>query len=68
MPNIKALHFPVAEKKNFEDGFFVPLFELVTPGAGQFWPHEHHMNKLSRDSQGDAKNQISKLYSFREEF
>ena len=28
--------------------------------GGQFWPHEHHMNKLGRGPQGDAKYQISK--------
>ena len=33
-------------------------------GWGQFWPHDHHMNKLGRGPQGDAKNQISKLYAF----
>ena len=33
-------------------------------GWGQFWPHEHHMNKLGRCPQGDAKNKISKLYNF----
>ena len=43
--------------------FFVPMFQLVTP-RGQFWPHEHHMNKLGRCPQGDAKNQTSKLYTF----
>ena len=37
---------------------------LWPPGWGQFWPHEHHMNKLGRCPQGDAKNQISKLYTF----
>ena len=36
---------------------------LWPPGWGQFWPHEHHMNKLGRGPQGDAKNQISKLYT-----
>ena len=33
------------------------MFQLVNPGAGQFWSHEHHMNKLSRGPQGDAKKQ-----------
>ena len=37
---------------------------LWPPGWGQFWPHEHHMNKLGRCPQGDAKNKISKLYTF----
>ena len=37
---------------------------LWPPGRGQFWAHEHHMNKLGRGPQGDAKNQISKLYAF----
>ena len=44
--------------------FLVPMFQLVTPGWDQFWPHEHHMNKLGRCPQGDAKNQISKVYTF----
>ena len=37
---------------------------LWPPGWGQFWPHKHHINKLGRCPQGDAKNQISKLYTF----
>ena len=37
---------------------------LWPPGRGQFWPHEHHINKLGRGPQGDAKHQISKLYAF----
>ena len=37
---------------------------LWPPGWGQFWPHEHNMNKLGGCPQGDAKNQISKLYTF----
>ena len=32
--NIKSLRLPVSEKKNFEGWFFVPMFRLVTPGAG----------------------------------
>ena len=32
--NIKALGLQVSEKKNFEIFFLVPMFQLVTPGAG----------------------------------
>ena len=37
---MKALHLLVSEKKNFEVCLsgFVPVFKLVTPGAGQFDP------------------------------
>ena len=40
------------------------MFQLVTPGRGQFWTHDHHMNKFGKRPQGDAKDQISKLYAF----
>ena len=33
---------------------------LWAPGQGQFWPKEHHMNKLGRGAQGDAIYQIWK--------
>ena len=29
---------------------------LWPPVKSQFWPHKHHMNKLGRCPQGDAKN------------
>ena len=35
------------------------LVQLVTPGQGLFWPHGHHMNRLSRGLQGDATYKIS---------
>ena len=41
--------------------FFVPMFQLVTPGWGQFWPQRNHMNKIDKGPQRDAKYQISKL-------
>ena len=44
--------------------FFVPMFQLVTPRVRPVLTQEHHMNKLGRCPQGDAKNQISKLYTF----
>ena len=44
--------------------FFVPMFQLVSPGAGPVLTPRHHMNKLGRSPQGDAKSQISKLYAF----
>ena len=41
------------------------MSQLVTPGVRPvLTPPEHHMNKLGRCPQGDAKNQISKLYTF----
>ena len=65
MLNIKALILPVSEKKNFEVGFLCSYVPTCDPhGRGQFWPQKHHMNKLGRGPQGDAKNQISKLYAF----
>ena len=63
MPNIKALHLPVAEKKNFEDGLLCPMFQLVTPGVGVgstiLMPGASHMNKLGRGPLEDATYQIS---------
>ena len=41
--------------------FLVPIFQLVTPGKGQFWAQGNHMNKLGRGLQGDAIYQIWKL-------
>ena len=55
---------------SFRDEEFWSWFSLFLcsnlwpPGWSQFWPHEHHMNKLGRCPQGGAKNQISKLYTF----
>ena len=34
---------------------------LVTPGAGQFWPHGHYLNKFGRGPHVDATYQISRL-------
>ena len=65
MPNIKALILQVSEKKNFEVGFPSSYIPTCDPrGRASFELHEHHMNKLGRGPQGDAKNQISKLYTF----
>ena len=32
-------------------------------GGGQFWPQGYNLNKLGRDSLGDASYQISRLYA-----
>ena len=65
IPNIKALHLLVSEKKIFK--LFL-LWSYVSnlrpPGRCQFWPQGHHMNNLGRDLLGDATYQISKLYTF----
>ena len=41
----------------------------MTPGAGHFWPQGYNLNKLGRDSQGDAshKYQGSRHCGFRQE-
>ena len=52
-------------EEEFWSWFSLCLYSnLWPPGQGQFWPHEHHMNKRGRGPQGDAKHQISKLYAF----
>ena len=63
MPNIKALDLPVSKKRILKMGFFVPKFQLVSPGAGPILTPRHHMNKLGRGPQGNAIYQISKLYA-----
>ena len=50
---MKALIVPVADKKNFEVGLFVLMFQLATPGA-QFRLQGDHMNKLGKDIQDDV--------------
>ena len=48
-----------------EEEFLCSYVPTCDPrGGASFDPHEHHMNKLGRGQQGDAKNQISKLYAF----
>ena len=65
IPNIKALHFLVSEKKNFKVFLLCSyVSNLWPPGRGQFWPQGHHMNNLGRGPLGDATYQISKLYAF----
>ena len=51
-------------EENFEVGFLYTYVQTCDPqGRASFEPHEHHMNKLGRGLQEDAKNQISKLYT-----
>ena len=65
----KALPLPVAETKNFEDCFFVPMFQFVTLGGASFDAQgtiptnlvEVHMEMLY------TKYQSSMPSSFREE-
>ena len=72
IPNIKALHFLVSEKKNFK-GFLLcsNVSNLWQPppnpphGRGQFWPQGHHMNNLGRGPLGDTTYKISKLCTFK---
>ena len=68
IPNIKALGLSFSEKKNFEISFFVPLFQLVTPGQAQFSTQGPHMKKLGRGPLGDStyQNQSSARSSLRE--
>ena len=41
--------------------FFLPMFQLVTPGVGSVFTERNHMNKIDKGPQRDAKYQISKL-------
>ena len=45
--------------------FFLPMFQLVTPGVGSVFTQRNHMNKIDKGPQRDAKYQISKLSSFK---
>ena len=53
IPNVTALSLPVSEKK-IKFSFFVPMFKLLTHGAGPDLTPGHHMNKLGRGLLGDA--------------
>ena len=57
--NLYAFQFQ--RRRILKFSFSVPMFQLVTPGRGQFWPLGHHMNKLGRGPLEDATYQISKL-------
>ena len=41
--------------------FFLPMFQLVTPGVGSLFTQRNHMNKIDKGPQRDAEYQISKL-------
>ena len=41
--------------------FFLPMFQLVTPGVGSVLTPRNHMNKIDKGPQRDPKYQISKL-------
>ena len=41
---ISNLRHPVSEKRNLKMGFFVPMVQLVIPGAGPVLTQGHHMN------------------------
>ena len=59
IPNIKSLHHPVSEKKNFENGLLCS--NLWPPGWGHFDPGGITWTDLVRGPQGDAIYQISKV-------
>ena len=74
IPNIKALHFLVSEKKNFKVFLLCSYVSNLwppppppppPPGQGQFWPLGHHMNNLGRGPLGDTTYKISKLCTFK---
>ena len=69
IPNIKALHFLVSEKKNFKIFLLCSYVSNLwhpplPPGQGQFGPQGHHMNNLGRSPLGDTTYKISKLCTF----
>ena len=60
MPNIKALDLVVSDKKIFLCFPILVYVKHVTPGARQFLPQGHNLNKLGRVL-ADATYQISRL-------
>ena len=60
----KALIRPVSEKRILKLVFIVPMFQLVTPGAGPVLTPQESYEQLGRCPQGHTKSQISKLYAF----
>ena len=57
--NLYAIQFQ--KRKILKMGFFVPMFQLVTPPGGASFDPRPHMKKLGRYPQGDAIYHISKL-------
>ena len=53
--------FQFQRRRIFKIGFFVPMFQLVTPGVGLVLTPGASYEQLCRGSQGDAIYQISKL-------
>ena len=59
--------YQISRPYGFKQEDFSPYFPIkanvkhLTPGAGQFWPKGHNLNKLGRGPLGDATYQISKL-------
>ena len=67
MPNTKYQSSNPCSFREEEFWSWFSLFlcsNLWPLGRGQFWHHQHHMNKLGRGPQRGAKHQISKLYAF----
>ena len=58
------------QRRSLKMGFFVPMYPIVTPGQGLFWPQRHHMNKLSRVHKEMlyTKYQSFRPSNFKEEF
>ena len=60
LSNLYAIRFQ--RRKILKMGFFVPMFQLVTPGAGPVLTSgASYMNKLGRGPQEDAIYQVPKL-------
>ena len=57
--NLYAIQFK--RRKILKMGFFVPMFQLVTPGAGPVLNPGASYEQIGRGHQGDAIYQISKL-------
>ena len=65
----KLYPFQFQRRKILKLVFFFPMFQLVTPGVGQFWPQRNHMNKIDKVHKEilNTKYQSSYPFSFREE-
>ena len=64
--NIKSLRHPVSEKKKLKMGFYVPMFQLVTPKAGPVLTPGANLVEVLKEMLY-TKYQSSRPSSFREE-
>ena len=53
--------FQIQRRRILKLVFFLPMFQLVTPGVGSVFTQRNHMNKIDKGPQRNAKYQISKL-------